>query len=68
MKLYKLINNLGIWWVLADHPTEAEGRLTSHLDEADYGFTRDRKVIEIHLIAEECDENKRFLSGKYLIK
>ena len=63
MNLYKLINEIGIYWVVADDPTSAEKKLMSVLNAGDgYGFSGKRKVMEIHLIAEQITENPRSLS------
>lgn len=66
MKLYKLINDLGIWWTIANDPKEAEDKVMKILTAADYGFDQQRKVTEIHIIAESVDDT-RFITGKFLI-
>ena len=38
MTLFKLTNKIGEWFVIAEHPTEAEQMLKAHLDKADYDF------------------------------
>jgi|CXWL01.1.fsa_nt_gi hypothetical protein len=67
MKLYKLINGLGIYWVVANDPTEAESKLMKLLNAGDgYGFYGNRTVNEIHLIADQITDEK-FLTGKNLV-
>lgn len=68
MKLYKLTNNVTIneWYVLADHPTEAEDKLITYFNKHDYGFKRDRKVSKIELIATKT-EDERFTTGYFLL-
>ena len=41
-KLYKLVNGIGIYWVIAKDPTEAENKLISILNDADYGLNSKR--------------------------
>jgi len=70
MRLYKLTNKIDSFYIIADHPTEAQDELEKLLDEANYGFTDDRKVNIIELIANEIGEfaGKSFLSdGSRLI-
>lgn len=71
MKLYRLLNQLGIYYVVANDPTDAENRLMSLLNRADYGFSDKRKVREIEVLAEELNEFPRgkpnFSSGHSLI-
>ena len=66
MKLYKLINGLGEWFVLAEHPTAALEKLHKHLDKQDYGITSRREVQDIHLLAKEMTDD-RFITGNYLL-
>jgi hypothetical protein len=66
-KLYKLINGIGIYWVIAKDPTDAENKLMDLLDKADYGFSKDRVVKEIHLIADEIYEGSSGISNKFLV-
>lgn len=66
MKLYKVTNRIGDWWVTAEHPTEAEEKVIKHLDKTDYGFSKDRIVNNIELIATKAsDEN--FITGHFLL-
>ena len=65
MKLYKVENKLGIYWIIANDPTDAENKLLNILDRNDYGFFDDRKVKQITVIAEAIDN--QFLTDKYLI-
>lgn len=70
MKLYKLINELGDYWVIANDPTEAEKKLMKVLDDGEgYGFTSKRIVKQIHLVAEEIivSESPFHLTGKFLL-
>jgi hypothetical protein len=66
-KLYKLVNGIGIYWVIAKDPTDAENKLMGLLDKADYGFSKDRVVKEIHLIADEIYEGSSGISNKFLV-
>lgn len=65
MILYKIINKIGIYWVLAEHPTEAEQKLNKVLNDADYGFFEDRKIQTIEAIAESVRPD--FIIKKFLI-
>lgn len=65
MKLYKIENRIGIYWVVANDPTEAENKLLKILNQYDYGFSNDRKIITITVIAEQITD--QFLTGKYLV-
>ena len=71
-KLYLLsTEELGDFYLVAKTPNDAEDKLKELLNKADYGFTRNRKVINIRLLAEELynfPENKpNFSSGNKLI-
>ena len=66
-KLYKLINGIGIYWVIAKDPTEAENKLMDILNKSNYGFTKQRIVTEIHVISEEATSDPFGISGKFLI-
>ena len=66
MKLYRLENTLGRWYVLAHDPTEAETKLMKLLEDNDYGFDPDRVVKEFHLIA-TAPTDKRFITDHFLI-
>ncbi len=68
LKLYKVVNKIGVYWVIATDPTDAEKKLYKILNEADYGFYEHRKVTEIHLIAEEVYERPFGLTNNFLIK
>jgi len=60
MKLYKLINKIGTYWVVAKDPTEAESKLMKLLEAGDgYGFSGDRVVREIHFIADQVIDTDR---------
>ena len=65
--LYRLTTKLGIYWVSANHPTEAQDKLVNILDVNNYGLSFDRKVTTIELIAEGISDN-RMLTGKFFIK
>lgn len=65
MKLYKIENGIGTYWVVAEHPTEAEQKLKFLLDKNDYGFTDKRKALSITIIAEAVENN--YIAGKFLI-
>lgn len=70
MKLYKLTNKLGSYYVVATDPTSAAVRLFSLLSEADYGFYEERKVSHIEVIADELTKfakKPNFSSGNTLI-
>ncbi len=68
MKLYRLINQLGTYWVIASDPTNAEKKLMKVLDAGDgYGFSSRRTVTEIHLIADEITGPGIGLCEKYLL-
>ena len=66
MKLYRLENGIGSWYVLALNPTAAETKLMNLLDELSYGFSKDRVVKEFHLIA-IAPPDKRFITDHFLI-
>ncbi len=67
MKLYKLETaGLGDYWVLGNDSAEAEIKLSKMLEEASYGFYKDRRIHTIHIIAESADD-KRFLTDKKLV-
>ena len=65
MKLYKIENGIGTYWVISEHPTEAEENLKLILDKNDYGFTDRRKAFSITIIAEAIEND--FLTGKFLL-
>lgn len=65
--LYKLTTRLEDYWVVAEHPTQAETKLKELLDKNDYGFTSSRKVRTIELIAEGISD-ERFFGGKFFIE
>lgn len=65
MKLYRLDNGIGSYWVIATDPTSAENKLIKILDINDYGFTEQRKVTCITVIAEAIEEN--YLTDKFLL-
>jgi len=65
MKLYKIENRIGIYWVVANDPTEAENKLLKIFNKENYGFSDHRKTITITVIAEQIVD--QFLSGKHLV-
>jgi hypothetical protein len=65
MKLYRLETGIGTYWVVAEHPTDAEKKLMHVLNENNYGFHKDRTVTRIDVIAEQINSN--FITGKFLI-
>lgn len=50
MNLYLVTNKINDFYVLAEHPTEAQEKLEAKLDAADYGFPDDRKAKKIELV------------------
>jgi|GEM_PF-6915705 len=66
-KLYKLVNRIGTYWVIAKDPTDAETKLALLLNNADYGTTETRIVREIHFIADEVGDGSFGVSGKFLV-
>lgn len=67
LKLYKLINRIGTYWVIAEDPTSAEKKLMALLNKADYGITKNRVVTEIHLVAEAIYESPFGLTDRFLV-
>lgn len=61
MKLYLITTKLGTFYVISTDPTQAEIKLTDMLHKADYGFTVDRKITRIDVLATEIGE---FPKGK----
>jgi hypothetical protein len=66
MKLYKVTNGTADWWVIADHPTEAEQKVKIHVNNTDYGFSKDRVVKSIEVIATKADDMS-FVTGHFLL-
>ena len=68
MKLYRLENKLGSWYVLAEDPAKAENKLLNKLNGEmggeGYGFSSDRIVTSITIIA---TEDKNFITNNFLI-
>jgi len=59
MKLYKIeTKNLGEHWVIAQHPTEAEQKLTEALNKSYHGFMYQRRASVITVIAEAIVEGE----------
>lgn len=68
MTLYKMTNGLGDYWVVAEDPTEGKTKLEAILDEARYGFSKDREVKNIAIIAEKIENSQPLsLTGKFLL-
>ena len=65
--LYRLTTKLGIYWVSANHPTEAQDKLLDILNVNNYGLSFDRKVTTIELIAQGIEDNGT-LTGRFFIK
>lgn len=42
-------------YVVAQDPTTAYAIVRKHLDQRDYGFTKDRELLTIELVAEDYD-------------
>ena len=56
-KLYLLkTKNLGEYYVIAEHPTEAQKKLEDDLNKAAYGYSNDREVQSISLLAKELQD------------
>lgn len=74
MNLYLItVMRMNTFYVLASHPTEAQEKLGSLLDKANWWYSNDRKVKMIELIAEEIkyfpQDHPSFKSNGYdLIK
>jgi hypothetical protein len=47
----------GISYVVASDPTEAYNKVRKHLDEQDLGFSSDRELDKIELLASSKDYN-----------
>jgi hypothetical protein len=58
-KLYLLENKFGKYYCLADNVLQATEYLESNLEKSDYGFSDDRKVVSIDIIAEEIEQFPR---------
>lgn len=73
MKIYKLINQVDTYWVIANDPTDALERLNKVLNAGEgYGFSSKRTVTEIHLVADEITKSNSELwpydlTGKHLL-
>lgn len=62
MNLYLLeTNKLGDYYLIAKSPNDAKEKLEGDLNKADYGFSDDREVKVITLLAKELGE---FPEGK----
>lgn len=71
MNLYTVETDTLKYYVLAKHLTEAQTKVENALEEAAYGFTQERKVKIITLIATEIkkgeDETLKFNDEDKLI-
>lgn len=56
MNLYKLTNKIGDYYVVAPNETKARECLETALDSADYGFSGQRIVTNIELVAEQIKQ------------
>lgn len=52
---------LGDFYIVATTPNDAETTLTSALNKTDYGFSKDRKITNIKILADQLMD---FPSGK----
>lgn len=68
MNLYRVSTKLPSpdYWSVAKDYTEAANKVSDFLNKHDYGFTNDRKVVSVTLIAEGITD-ERFITGKHLI-
>lgn len=67
MKLFKAINGIGIYWIVAKSFDEANDKLAKLLNAGEgYGFSGKRVVTEIHLIADHIT-NETDLTNKFLV-
>ena len=72
MELFLLTTEgLGNFYIVENDPTSARTRLTELLIKSDYGLSKDRKIINIEILASEISnfpKNKpNFSSGDRLI-
>lgn len=51
---------------IAKDPTEAQNKVESYLNNADYGFSEKRKVFQIAVMAEAADD-LAFITNKMLV-
>ena len=66
MKLYRINNGIGSYYVIANDPTEAEKKVIEQLNKSDYGTTKSRCTVSIDVVAEAASED-RFITNKFLI-
>lgn len=55
MNLYLLTNKLDDWYVLSNDSTSAENILMDALNKADYGFSKNRIITNIKILAREIN-------------
>lgn len=60
-KLYHVTNKLGTFYIVANSFDDANEKLTKRLNDADYGFTPDRTVLNIECVADESFLGERQL-------
>lgn len=61
--LYRIINKIGTFYVVARSFDEAADEMKDRLQRADYGFFQDRNVPSIdHLAVQELDDDKQMFS------
>ena len=65
-KLYKVTNEIGEWWVVATHPTEAEEKLVDLLNTVGCADYSQRIPTKIELIATQYID-KTFLVNHRLV-
>lgn len=62
---------LGDYYVIADNPTDAQQKVEGDLTKSAYGFTQDREVEVIQLLAKELQDfpegKPNFSSGNNLL-
>ena len=73
MNLYKVLTRgVGWYYVVAEHPTDAQDELIRLLNLADYGFVKDREVVKIevlaNLVVEDSDGRISFNKNNLVIK
>ena len=63
MKLYKItlkgiFSNIRSPYVVAENSDEAYQKVKDYLDKKDYGFSHERELDKIELLAEDCEYPK----------
>ena len=71
MNLYQVQTIKLKFYVLAEHPTQAQDIVKHELNKSDYGFSCDRKVNNITLLSKQLERNYQgnlnFSSGNNLM-